>query len=340
MSDITRINDLPVRPPEAGRIRLGEKTEKGWPSSIDVFRFTSPHKVVLDQLAKQYGGVVEKWNEPKANAGQWQLRTTSSTIRIMVREDGLNMQYELWTGGGRSRSCDGEFATVPQSGPEPSMVEVPCICRAKGVKECKMKLRMTVFLPDVDFYGVWRVETSSENAAIELPGMFDAITQLAEAGRMVRAFLNLEQRTSMVDGKKKNYVVPTISIGATPDQMLGGMSVVRPSLDAQPEMTAIDAGGSRYETPDPTDESPRETANEQEDVIEAQIVDPDRELELEAAVRTVADNHGQNGDLVVAKLWEMSHGDYDKIESFVGKDDGSRSLGWAQNGNLKWTRSE
>ena len=29
MSNITRIGDLPVRAPEAGRIRMGEKTEKG-----------------------------------------------------------------------------------------------------------------------------------------------------------------------------------------------------------------------------------------------------------------------------------------------------------------------
>jgi len=328
---IIPINELPVRAPEAGRIRLGEKTEKGWPSSIDVFRFTSPHKTALDQLADMYGGQVVAWKEPKANAGQYELKTTAKSIEVMVKPDALSMQYELWTGGGCTRRCDGEFAEVPIKGPEPTLDSVPCICRAKGVKECKMKLRLNVFLPDVAFFGTWRLETSSENAAIELPGMFDAIVAFADGGRMIRSFLNLEQRTSMVDGKKKNYVVPTMSIGASPNQMLQGMSEVRPSL----------GGGDKKEigTGSPEQDVTEEEEAHTEDVIDAQVVDDELENELELDIRTIAERHNQNPDMVVAKIWEMTAGDYAKLGSFIDKDNGTRVLGWAQNGNLKWTTS-
>lgn len=328
---ISPINALPLRAPEAGRIRLGEKTEKGWPSSIDTFRFTSSHKRALDQLAALYGGTVKPWNDKKVAAGQYELKTTATSIEIMVKEDALNMQYELWTGGGCTRRCDGEMAEVPIKGPEPTLDTVPCICRRTGQADCKMKLRMNVSLPDVDFYGMWRLETSSANAAIELPGMFDMITQLSQQGQMIRAHLNLEQRTSTVDGKKKNYVVPTLSMAATPNEILAGMAQVRPQLEAASKETALELNPSQ----DVVEEG---RPPEDDGIIEAVVIDDELADELESRVRTIAEAHGHNADMVVAKLWELTAEDPEKIQSFIDKDDGTRTLGWAQNGNLKWSK--
>ena len=300
-------------------------------TGIDTFRFTSSHKKALDQLATIYGGTVRPWKDPKVAAGKYELKTTATSIEIMVKEDALNMQYELWTGGGCTRRCDGEMAEVPVKGPEPTLQEVPCICRRTGQADCKMKLRMNVSLPDVDFYGMWRLETSSANAAIELPGMFDMITQLSQKGQMIRAHLNLEQRTSTVDGKKKNYVVPTLSMAATPNEILAGMAQVRPMLDGGTQLELNPSEGVVEEGRPPE-------ATGDDEIIDAVVVDDEVYDELESVVRTIAEAHNHNADMVVAKLWELTDGDAGKIQSFIDKDDGTRALGWAQNGNLKWSK--
>ena len=56
MKPIKPIHDL-GRTPEHGRIRLGVKTERAM-KSLDTFRFTSPDKEAIEQIADAYGGDV------------------------------------------------------------------------------------------------------------------------------------------------------------------------------------------------------------------------------------------------------------------------------------------
>ena len=333
MTAMTPLHSLERRPPEAGRIRLGEKHGRAM-RSIDTFRFTSPHKDALDQLAAQYGGVVKEWSDPKANKGQYELKTDAKQIEVIVQPGGLSCNYEMWGGGGCQRRCDGETCQVISKDPNEMYDHVPCICNAKGEAECRPYTRLNVVIPTVDFYGVWRMESKGWNAAKELPGMFDMVTALTDAGRMVRAHLNLEQRTSVAGGKTKHYIVPTISIASTANELIQGGGGARPQMLAESsepirEIGAGDPDADAYGSPGNADLVP--------EFAEAQVVDEEREMALEDTIRSIASAHGLDPDGVFATIWTMTDGDYDKLDSFIDKAKQGKTLAWTTKGTLKWT---
>ena len=318
MTTIVPLSQLQRRPPEAGRIRLGVKTGRAM-KSIDTFRFTSPHQKAIEKLAELYGGQAQPWSDPKVAGNQWEVITKSNSIEVLAQPGGCTTWYELWTGGGCARRCDGVTAEVPG---RDGMEDTPCICQAKGQAECDPYTRLNVILPNLDFYGVWRLQTKGWNAAKELPGMFDMVVALAQEGRMVRAFLNLEQRKKVSGGQTKNFVVPTITVAASPDELLAGGGVARPQLSAEPPASAGELGtGQVIDEPE---------------VVEAQVVDVDREMELEASIRMIADEHKLDPDAVVATIWDMAAGDYEKLEKFIDRNNDGKTLSFTQKGTLKW----
>jgi hypothetical protein len=331
MPAIVPLSQLNRRAPEAGRIRLGVKTAKAM-KSIDTFRFTSVHRNLIEQLAELYGGEVQPWNEPKArHRGQaWQVITTSNKIEVFVQPGGLSSWYEKWSGGGCERRCDGEVCEV--AGID-DMREVPCICTAKGVAECDPYTRLNVILPQLDFHGVWRLETKGWNAAVELPGMFDMVVALAQRGMMVKAYLHLEPRTKVSSGQTKNFVVPVISVAASPQELLEGGGVARPQLTGSTvPPSAGELGPPRAEL---------DQADQVDEVVEAVVVmDADTEAEYERTVRTIAGQHKLDPDAVWATLWSMTNGDESKITSFIEKaESGTKTLVFTGTGRLAW-RSE
>lgn len=325
MTTMTPIDQQRRRPPEAGRIRIGVKSGSAM-KAIDTFRFTSPHKSAIDELAEQYGGEARPWSDPMANKGQYEVITPAKSIDIMVVPNGLSTGYELWTGGGCARRCDGYVVEIAVKGMDEPQ-EAPCICNAKGVRECDPKTRLNVVLPTINFYGVWRLESKGWNAAEELPGMYDMVSNFAESGKLVRAKLNLEQRTSKKNGKTKHFVVPTISLAHSPDALMAGIAAaplsITPRTDEDIKMLdrVIDR---EEEVEDPDDE-----------IVEAVVVDPDREMAQEAAVRDIAESNQLDPDLVVATLWQMTD-DPDKIDSFITKGREGKHLRFTSNNTLAW----
>ena len=319
---IVPIAQLQRRAPEAGRIRLGVKTGRAM-KSLDTFRFTSPHRDAIEELARIYGGKAQPWNEPKVAGTQWEVITESNKIEVLAQPGGCTTWYELWTGGGCARRCDG--VTVEVAGHE-GMDEKQCICVLKGTAECDPITRLNVVLPNLDFYGVWRMQTKGWNAAKELPGMFDMVVALSQEGRMVNAYLTLEQRKSVKNGQTKNFVVPGIIVAATPNELLAGGGVARPQLDAvgTPELGA----GADIEQ-QMVDEFDAE-------IVEAQVVDEEREAEIEERIRTIAEEHKLDPAVVVAKLWELTGGDYDKLEKFIEKSKEGKTLTFTGTGKLTW----
>lgn len=220
---ITPTSEINRRAPEAGRIRLGVKSGKAM-KSIDTFRFTSPVRAVIDQLAALYGGEARPWNDPSANpSNQFEVISRASDIRVMLVPEGCSTQYELWSGGGCQRRCDGITCEVPRVvGSDYEMVTTPCICTAQNMRDCDVKTRLTVVLPDVDFYGTWRLESKGWNAAEELPGMADFIEQAAATGRLIEARLAVERRERMTPAGKRKFVVPRLSVAQTLDSLALG----------------------------------------------------------------------------------------------------------------------
>ena len=249
MRAIQPLADLESRAPEAGRIRLGIKTAKAM-KSLDTFRFTSPYRDCIEALADAYGGEVKPWNDPKASpSNQWEVVTAASEVEVFLPPNPVSTWYEMYSGGGLLRRCDGAVCQIPQqTGPQQwEPVDTPCVCAAKGAMECSPHTRLKVLLPNVPFRGVWRLETKGWNALKELPGMADLIRQLNESGSMVRVALGIEKRTQMRPSGKRNFVTPTLTMLDTPFEIMSGKASIASLAPAQPAPKALPVSPSEPE---------------------------------------------------------------------------------------------
>ena len=269
MRQIVPVADITRRMPEAGRIRIGEK-KGNRPTAIGEFRFTSHDRAALEQIAAMYGGTVRPWSDPKAAEGQHEVRTAATEIRIVLPPDPLGGSpiYEMWTGGGCERRCDGVTATTYQRGPEgPEPVEVPCICTADQAMACKVKTRLVVILPEVRFAGVWRLDTSSWNAAQEIPGMVDVIQSMQAKG-MPYATLGLKHRRSVAAGKTSKFLVPVLGLAVSPEELMAGAA----NMGSIGQGAPAPAIGSGEITPPPARPALPEPADLDDEYVDAEVV--------------------------------------------------------------------
>lgn len=263
MRSVVPIANLQRRIPEAGRIRTGEKAGKAM-KALSTFRFTSHDEEALGQVAALYGGTVKAWSDPKAAPGQFEVVTQATEIRVVLPPDPLGGSpiYELWSGGGCQRRCDGVQATVLQQGPdglEPNTVG--CMCAAAGEMSCRVITRLNVILPEARFVGVWRLDTKSWNAAQEMPGMVDMIQGLQATG-LQHAVLALKQRRSTDRGETHKFIVPMLGIPDTVEALVTGanrLGALRPAEVERPALAPAEA--------------PAIEAAPDDDVVDAELVD-------------------------------------------------------------------
>lgn len=261
------------RVPEAGRIRLGVKTGRGM-TSIDTFRFTSPDAAVIKRLAELYGGEAKPWRDAKASPpDQWEVITKVKEVDVYLPANALSVWYELWSGGGVQRRCDGAECQIPQTTPGGwEMTTTGCVCVARNAMECRPYTRMNVILPTIPFRGVWRLETKGWNAAKELPGMVSIIETMTQQGRLVQARLHVERRTQQTPAGKRNFVVPGITLAHTAEDMILGAADVRAVSAGVPSMAAL-----------PVAPVPDVDA----DIVDAELIDPEVEA-LEDRIAEIA----------------------------------------------------
>jgi hypothetical protein len=208
---------------EVGRIRLGSKSENGAPKKLDKFRLTSKSRDALEAAATIYGGKVVAWNSPDGDA--FELVTTSSVLDVTIPPgNSLTQWYEMWTGAGCQRRCDGQTETINNT---------PCRCPAdqsqrselssKG-QACRPTTRLSVILPRVKNLGIWRLESHGYHAAVELAGIADLLQQVSASDQYLPATLRLEQRSSKKGGKTSRYAVPVLEVGATVQEAIAALS--------------------------------------------------------------------------------------------------------------------
>lgn len=228
------------RMPVAGRIRAGVKgrtsTGKVKGVAIETFRFTCRRSDDLDVLAGLYGGTVRPWTDPKSE-DRFEVITEASEIRVALPPDPLGESFmELWGGKGCERRCDGIRCEVAVRGPDGlEWDEAPCLCRQRGIKECKPKIRLCVLLPELPLRGVWRFDTSSEAALDELPGMVETLQTLQGEG-LTEGLLRLERRQSQ--GGKHRFVVPVLGLAESLEGLIAG----RARLAALPQSAGGEQG--------------------------------------------------------------------------------------------------
>jgi hypothetical protein len=208
------------RQTEVGRIRIGQKvpTSNGKstrPGKLDRFRFTSPSRALIDQVAALYGGEVAEW-APPTGAKQWEVITQATSLPVVVPPNSVSQWYETWTGGGCARRCDGQREMISDS---------PCMCSPEPAeRECKPTTRISLMLADVPGIGVWRLETHGFYAATELPAVAEL---LATAGTYIPARLELEQRSAKRikpggGSETRHWMVPVLHVDAAPKVLLAG----------------------------------------------------------------------------------------------------------------------
>lgn len=240
-----RIVDLQRRLYEIGRIRMGEKvvtkSGKAAPSKIDRFRFTSKNKRAIEGAAEVWGGEVIPWDDAP-DGRQWQVYLATTEIPAVVPPGDMSFSqsYEQWTKGGCKVRCDGRWDVQGDRA---------CHCDPTA-RDCDIHTRLSVILPDVPGLGLWRLDTQSYYAAVELGGAADICAAQSARGVMLPAHLRLEQRSvkRMVEGRPQTFkfAVPvldldvhplSLSAGATPTP-LGGPAPVTGELEG-PKLTPV-----------------------------------------------------------------------------------------------------
>jgi hypothetical protein len=229
---------------ELGRIRIGQKvaTSNGRtrPAKLDRFRLTSPSKELLERVALRYGGTVAPWT-PDGGASQYEVITEATRIPIHVPPQPVSQYFELWSGGGCQRRCDGVTELIKDR---------PCICGPDPEqRQCKPTTRLNVVLSEIEGVGVWRLESHGYYAALELPGVAELLAS-AQREKYVEAFLGLEQRTAKREGKTLHWMVPTIDVAVTPAALMAGGATVGTAVAGGPQRAAIEAAAATASGPD------------------------------------------------------------------------------------------
>jgi hypothetical protein len=203
---------------ELGRIRLGEfdpnKGAKGAPAKLDRFRMTSASQPLLDKVAALYGGQVRPWQPQGGGPAQYEVYTEATRIPVLVPPNPVSQWFELWSGGGCQRRCDGQMEMIGDSA---------CLCDPES-RQCQPTTRLNVVLRKVPGIGVWRLESHGFYAAVELPAVAEF---LAMSRGYVSAVLTLTERVvkRIVNDKPqtRRFIVPAIEVeDVTPEQLMAG----------------------------------------------------------------------------------------------------------------------
>lgn len=212
---------LTPRVQEIGRIRMGEKGDRGQPVKLKTFRLTANDPRVLEVARSLYGGQVRPWKDAP-DEGMYQLTTAAAELDILIPRSLLSVtqRYELWKGGTCERRCDGRIE---------ELTEAPCVCGDQRGEDgyCDIVTRLSVILPRIPGLGRWRLDTGGWHAASTLPATLDLL--LALDGRsMVPAVLRAVQASTKVRDLKTGKVVthrfvkPVLDApGITIGQMVG-----------------------------------------------------------------------------------------------------------------------
>lgn len=211
---------------ELGRIRMGiQEPVKGQPgktrpSKLDTFRLTSATREYVEAAAEVYLGEVRAWQSPRGP--EWEVVIASPFLEVIIPPDQvIDQWYELWTGGGCQRRCDG--ITEQLSGQAclcPADAKLRTELAGKG-KACKATTRLNVALPALPDLGVWRLETHSYYGAVELMGTAELLRQATAAGVLIRARLRIDKRqVQRPNEPRKDFIVPVLEL---PDLRLNAM---------------------------------------------------------------------------------------------------------------------
>jgi hypothetical protein len=218
--------DLQRKGQQIGRIRIGQQvavirdgkdTGKTRPAKLSTFRFTTGSRVSADAIAALYGGEVREWG------GEWEVVTAKSAIGVTVppRDEVVSQWYEMWNKGGAVRRCDSQRETIsggpcqcPHAEDPGNAEEVENAARKRAEmaklnppRACKLVTRINVMIPDLPGLGVFRLDTGSYYAAVEIGDSAELMQMARDKGVFLPAILRIDQRQRVAGGQTKTYPV-------------------------------------------------------------------------------------------------------------------------------------
>jgi hypothetical protein len=229
---IEGILDLQRRSVQLGEIRIG---------TSETFRFTTASEHTASVIAAKYGGTVAPWSQRK---GRWEVITDRTALDVWVppRGEAVDANMELWDGPKCLRRCNGITERIgnepclcphPDDPSDPASVqqardERKRLAALRPPQACKPLTRINVTIPDLPgLTGVFRLNTGSENAAVETADSGDAMAIAREGGVYLPAVLRFEWRIRSADGSP--YPVPVLHIGLSMQELAAGALPAGPS---------------------------------------------------------------------------------------------------------------
>jgi hypothetical protein len=225
---------------QLGEIRIGHVVATGKtrrdgkpgtrPAKLNHFRFTSPSRAILAEVAALYGGEVKPWTPANGGPAEFEVYSTTNRLPVLIPpQDAVSQWYELYAGSKCQRRCDGVTEHKKDR---------PCICDPEN-RECKITTRVNVMLRDVPALGQWLLITKGYYAATELP---PAAELLAQAGGYVAGWLGMEEKLVQRDEGPARFMVPTLDVEITPAALMAGqMTGAQTAVAKGPERAAITA---------------------------------------------------------------------------------------------------
>lgn len=243
---IEGILDLQRRSVQLGEIRIGTSVAvdgKNYrrPVRLETFRFTTASEHTANVIAAKYGGTVAPWTQRK---GRWEVITDRTALDVWVppRGEAVDANMELWDGLKCLRRCNGITERIsnqpclcprPDDPTDPASVqeardERKRLAALRPPQACKPLTRINVTIPDLPgLTGVFRLNTGSENAAVETADSGDAMAIAREGGVYLPAVLRFEWRIRSADGSP--YPVPVLHIGLSMQELAAGALPAGPS---------------------------------------------------------------------------------------------------------------
>jgi hypothetical protein len=310
------------------QIRIGQQVpaKRGGtrPDKLSTFRFTTGSRFVAESVAALYGGQVVDWQR-----GQYEVITTESALFVTIppRDQIVSQAYEMWNGGGCVRRCDSQREEIsggrclcPHAEDTTNADEVDNAARRRAElsklnppQACKLVTRISVMLPDLPGLGVWRLDTHSYYAAVEIGDQAELMEKAREHGVFLRAVLRIDQRARVAGGQTTNYPVPVLEILDTFRDLVTGaienrpMAAQLPPAPGQP-IAAITAGPSK---------TPAELPAPSRPLTAQQIADRAREAahrEVLVSLNKMAEDNRVKDDIVcVDEVGQV----YDELHTYL-----------------------
>lgn len=210
------ILDLQKRIRQIGTLRLGEQAEtrdgKKYPRSRETWRITCTTEEIAKAISLNFGGSVKTWEHERE---PFLVDTETDRLPIaVVPGHAYSGWYELWSGGGCQRRCDGY---------EEQLTGEECLCDPEA-RTCKPMTRLSVVLRGIDALGLFRLNTGGWYAATELAGAIEFLESATAAGQVLPGTLRIEERRQIRDGQTKRFKVPVLDVPFGIDRILTGQS--------------------------------------------------------------------------------------------------------------------